>query len=159
MGLFRELGEECVKCAKLRRKYLDVEMGPVTDEQLVIAPPFWVAMVDMFGPCYVYVPGHSMAMRSKKVIDVKVWVLVFACPTTKMVNLQVIEGKTADAVVEGVTRLCCEQGGVPSYVLADQDSSIVKVLKEAEVNMKDLELVMFKEKGIKFKVCPVAGHN
>ena len=63
-------------------------------------------MVDMFGPCYLYVPGHSMATRTKKVIDVKVCVLVFACPTTKMVNLQVIEGNTADAVVEGVTRLC-----------------------------------------------------
>ena len=76
-----------------------------------------------------------------------------------MVNLQVIEGKSADAVVEGVTRLCCEQGGVPSFVLVDQDSSIVKVLSEAEVNMKDLELMLHREKGIQFKTCPVAGHN
>ena len=159
MGLFRELGEECVKCAKLRKKYMDVEMGPVTDEQLVIAPPFWITMMDMFGPCYVYLPGHSMYTRSKKVIEVQVWVLVFACPTTKMVNLKVIEGKSADAVVEGVTRLCCEQGGVPNYVLVDQDSSIVKVLSEAEVNMKDLELLMHREKGIQFKTCPVAGHK
>ena len=159
MGLFRELGEECVSCAKLRKRYINVEMGPISDEQLVIAPPFWVTMMDMFGPCYVYVPGHSMYTRSKKVIEVKVWVLVFACPTTKMVNLQVIEGKSADAVVEGVTRLCCEQGGVPSFVLVDQDSSIVKVLSEAEVNMKDLELMLHREKGIQFKTCPVAGHN
>ena len=28
LSLFRELGEECVRCAMLRKKYLDVEMGP-----------------------------------------------------------------------------------------------------------------------------------
>ena len=38
MGLFRELSEECVKFAKLRKRYRDVEMGPISDEQLVIAP-------------------------------------------------------------------------------------------------------------------------
>jgi len=60
--------------------------------------------------------------------------------------------------VEGVTRLGCEIG-MPKLVLTDQDSGIVKMLKEAEVNMKDINLILFKEKGINFKVCPVSGHN
>ena len=64
MGLFRELGEDCVTCAKLRKKYFDVSMGPAADEQMIIAPPFWVCMADIFGPCYIYVPGHSMRTRN-----------------------------------------------------------------------------------------------
>ena len=158
MGLFREIGEDCVRCAKLRKKYLDVSMGPIADEQLVIAPPFWVTMCDIYGPCHIYVPGHSMKTRNKNVVDVKAYVLVFVCPTTKMVNLQVIESKAADGVVDGVNRLGCEIG-IPSFVLVDQDSAIMKVLKEAEVDLKNLQLLLYKERGIKFRTCPVSGHN
>ena len=158
MSLFRELGEDCVKCAKLRKKYLDVSMGPIADEQLTIAPPHWITMTDIFGPCYIYVPGHSMKTRHREIIDVKCYILVFVCPTTKLTNLQVIEAKTADGVVEGINRLGCEVG-VPSFVLVDQDSSILKVLGEAEVKLKDLQLVLYKEKGIKLRTCPVSGHN
>ena len=158
LSLFRELGEDCVRCGKMRKKYLDVAMGPVGDEQLIVAPAFWVTMCDIFGPCNIFVPGHSMSTRGRKPIDVKCYVLVFVCPTTKLVNMQVIEGKSADAVVDGVNRLGCEVG-IPSFVLVDQDSGIMKVLREAEVNMKDLGLLLHKEKGIRFRTCPVSGHN
>ena len=86
------------------------------------------------------------------------YVLVFICPTTKAINLQVIETKAADGIVDGVTRLSCEVG-VPNYILVDQESSILKVLKEAEINLKDVQLVLYKERGIKFRTCPVQGHN
>ena len=33
----------------------------------------------------------------------------FACPVTKLLNLQVIETKSADGVLEGLTRLGWEQ--------------------------------------------------
>ena len=158
MSLFRELGDDCIRCAKLRKRYLDVSMGPIADEQLTVAPPFWVAMVDIYGPCYIYVPGHSMKTRNRNVVDVKCYVLVFMCPTTKLINLQVIEAKSADGIVDGVSRLGCEVG-IPSFVLVDQDSGILKVLREAEVNLKDVELILYKEKGIKFRTCPVSGHN
>ena len=32
-------------------------------------------------------------------------------------------------------------------------------MKEAEVNLKDLNYILYKEKGIKFRTCPVSGHN
>ena len=158
MSLFRELGQDCVRCVKMRKKYLQIAEGPVSDEQLVIAPPHWVTMVDIYGPCYIYVPGHSMETRKRKALQVKCYVLVFLCPTTKHVNLQVIESKSADGVVDGVNRLGCEVG-FPSFVLVDQDSGILKVLKEAEVNLRDIDLVLSKERGIKFRTCPVSGHN
>ena len=158
LSLYREIGDDCVGCVKNRKKYMEIAMGPVADEQLVIAPAFWIAMCDIYGPVKVYVPGHSMRTRNKEAIDVKVYILVFVCPTTKLTNLQVIETKGADGIAEGLTRLGCEIG-IPTYMLADQDSGILKVLKEADIQVADLQVFLYKEKGVKFRTCPVAGHN
>ena len=126
MSLFRELGEDCVKCLKKRKKFLDISMGPIADEQLTVAPAFWITMCDIFGPCQIYVPGHAMNSRTKKAVTVQCHVLVFVCPTTKAVNLQVIESKSSDEIVDGVTRLSCEVG-VPNYILVDEETLILKV--------------------------------
>ena len=82
----------------------------------------------------------------------------FACPVSKLINLQVIESKSADGVLEGLTRLGCEHG-FPKYLLLDQESSFMRVVKEAEVNMKDLRLRCYKEHGVRCEVAPVSGHN
>ena len=84
MSLFRELIEECTKCSMLRKKFVETSMGKLADEQMMIAPPFLVTMVDIYGPCLVYVPGHSMALRNRKVEEAKVYVVCFVCPTTKL---------------------------------------------------------------------------
>ena len=83
--------------------------------------------------------------------------MTFAYPVSKLINLQVIESKSADGVLEGLTRLGREQG-FPKYLLLDQDSSFMKAGNEAEVKMKDLVLRTYKEHGIIFKA-PVSGHN
>ena len=54
--------------------------------------------------------------------------------------------------------MSCEIG-VPKYLLIDSDDAIKKALRELEVDVKDLEFKLHKEKGIVFDVCPVAGHN
>ena len=158
LGLFRELGDDCVKCRKMRKKFLDIVEGPVSDEALIVAPPFYVSMCDLYGPCHVYVPGHAMKTRHRAVVEAKCYVLVSVCPVSKLVNLQVIEGKSADAVIDGVIRLCCEVG-VPSLMLVDKESSILKALSEAEVDVRNLDMLLHKEKGIRFRTCPVSGHN
>ena len=158
LGLFREIGEDCSRCAMKRKRFIDVSMGPISDEQLTIAPAFYITMCDIFGPCHVFVPGHAMKTRHRNIVEVKCYVLVFCCPVTKMVNLQVIEDKSADGVLDGVNRLGCEVG-FPSFLLVDQDSGILKALKEADVEVRNLQFVLQKERSIKFKTCPVSGHN
>ena len=139
MGLFKELSEDCVKCKMIRRKYLEVAMGPISDAQLTVAPPFYTTMADMYGPLDIYVPGFERKTRNRQVLSAKVWVLVFCCPVTKLLNIQVIETKSADGVVDGLTRLGCEVG-FPNHFLIDQDSALLKVLKKAEVNIVNLQL-------------------
>ena len=141
-----------------RKKYIEAVMGPVSDHQLTISPPFYAAFCDLDGPYKIFVPGHERETRNTKVLNAKVYIMNFACPVSKLINLQVIESKSADGVLEGLTRLGCEHG-FPKYLLLDQESSFMRVVKEAEVNMKDLRLRCYKEHGIRCEVAPVSGHN
>ena len=155
-SLFREIGEECSKCSIIRKKFLDVLMGPVSDHQLTICTPFYAAYCDLDGPYKVYVPGHERETRHRSVVEA--WILSFACPVSKLINLQVIDSKSADGVLDGLTRLGCEQG-FPKYLLLDQEKSFMKAVRDAEVDLRDLRLRSFKKRGIRCEVAPVAGHN
>ena len=157
-ALYREIGEECIRCKMKRKHFLEVSMGPVSQHQLAVAPPMWAAQVDLFGPCKVYVPGYERETRARKALSTEVHVMVFACPVTRIVNLQVIEGKDTGCILEGVTRLACEIG-IPKYMLIDGDDAMRKAFSELEIDIRDLKFQLHKEKGIIFDVCPVSGHN
>ena len=158
LSLFREIGEDCIKCKKLRTKYIDVSIGPLPNEAFVISPPFYICQVDIMGPLHVYVPGHSMALRNRKILEGKCYALVSVCMITKCVNIQVIESKSADGVIDGINRLSCE-AGVPKFVIVDQDTGITKALTDCDVSLKDLQLHLYQERGIQFRTVPVSGHN
>ena len=89
--LYKELGESCMVCRKKRKKYLEAAMGPISDSQLNLAPPCWMVQVDLFGPINVFVPGFEKNTRNRKVLEAKCWVMTVVCPTTRLVNLQVLE--------------------------------------------------------------------
>ena len=158
MSLYKEVAVDCIRCAMKKRKLIEVTMGPISDHQLSITPPFWCCQVDLFGPMYCYVPGYERNLRTRTAASVQTWILVSACPVTKLVNAQVVEKSDASGILDAVTRLCCEIG-VPSILLADSDSALVKAIRDMEVTMVDLKLQMFNERGIRFELCSVGGHN
>ena len=157
-ALYKEIGEECIICKKKRKHFMEVSMGPVSQHQLAIAPPMWAAQLDLFGPCTVYVPGYERETRGRKALATEVYVMVFACPSTRLVNLQVIEGKNSGCIIDGITRMSCEIG-IPKYLMIDDDDGIQLALRELEVNIRDLKYQLHREKSIIFQVCPVSGHN
>lgn len=59
-------------------------MGPASDHQLTIAPPFYITMADLFGPLDVFVPGYERTTRNRKVLQAKAHIILFACPVTKL---------------------------------------------------------------------------
>ena len=158
INLFCKHGEEYVFCKKLRGQYLDTCMAPVSDEGFTVVPVLYCCQLDLKGPLKLYVPGHNMLLRNRTIQDCEVLVMLSVCLVTKAVNLQTIEGTSADAVINGVIRLGCEVG-VSSLILIDQDNGIMKAFNEAEVNIKDIDLVLSKENKIRFRTCPVSGHN
>ena len=46
VGQFRK---ECPRCHYLRKKCIDVAMGPISSDNLCIAPAFYFSQVDIFG--------------------------------------------------------------------------------------------------------------
>ena len=158
VALFREISADCIKCKIKRRRFLEMSMGPIGEHHLNIAPPFYACQGDLFGPVTVYAPGASRELRGRPAKACKVWSLVFACPVTRLVNCQVIELSDHSGVLDGITRLAAEVG-FPKYFMVDQDGALMKGLRDAKVNMRDLQHRLYTEHGIVFTTCPVGGHN
>ena len=158
ISLFRELASECIRCKIKRKRFLEMSMGPVGEHHFNIAPPFYACQTDLFGPVTVYAPGASRELRGRPAKACKVWGLVFACPVTRLINCQVIELSDHSGILDGITRLAAEVG-FPKYLMIDQDSAVLKGLKEATVNLRDLQHRIYSENGIIFTTCPVGGHN
>ena len=156
--LYRELGDDCMVCAMKRKRFLQVEMGPASEHQLTLAPPFWTCQVDLFGPITVTVPGFERETRNRRVLEAKCWVMTTVCPTTRLVNLQVMESSKAAGWIDAFTRLSCEVG-CPSLVFCDRDSAGMSGFDIGEFEIRDLQLALHRERGIKFELCSVSGHD
>ena len=142
-----------------RQKYLEAAFGPIRESQLTIAPPFWFAQMDLLGPVKVWVPGRDRNTRSGlAALDAKCWIMVIVCPTTRLINMQVLERVLADAIISGMTRLGCEIG-VPKKLFIDQAKAIECGLENVEFDLRGLQHKLERQHGIDFEVCPVAGHN
>ena len=157
-AILKELSNECALCKVKRKKFLEVSTGPVGEHQLNIAPAMYACQADLFGPVTVYVPGYSKALRGRPALASQVWVMVFVCPVTRLVNCQVIEKSDHGGILDGVTRLAADYG-FPKYLMIDQDDAIMKALRESEVCLRNLQHSLYTEHGVIFTTCPVGGHN
>ena len=157
-GLFREIGNECTKCHMVRKKFMEIACGPIPDCQLSFHGPFFAAYVDIDGPYFTFVPGYERQTRNRNCLSVKNYLLVFCCAVTKLINIQVVESRNTQSIMEGLTRLGCEQG-FPSQLILDQESSFKKIVQEAEIDLQDLNLRSWREYGVSFKFAPVGAHN
>ena len=123
-GLYRELGEQCIWCKMKREKYLEAAYGPIKETQLTLAPPFYFAQMDLFGPIKVFVPGKERETRHGKPSEAaKCWIVTFVCPTTRLINMQVVETSLADGITSAVSRLGCEID-IPKKIYIDAESSV-----------------------------------
>ena len=115
MSLFKEISDECIQCNMRKKQFIEISMGGIRPEQLVVEPPFWACQIYLFGHYRIFVPGYKRETRNRKMLDCQVWVLAVVCPTTRLVNLQVIEKTDAGGIICGFPRLACEVG-MPKYV-------------------------------------------
>ena len=86
--MYREVGENLPRCAIKRKKYLEAAFGPIRESQLAIAPPFYFAQMDLFGPVKVFVQGRERNTRSDlAALGSKCCIMVSVCPTTRLINM------------------------------------------------------------------------
>ena len=120
----------------------------------IVAPPFYMCQVDLFGQVSVLVPVFERETRKRRVLEVKYWIMAVVCPTNRLVNLQTLESCKAAGWLDTFIRRGCEVG-YPSHVFCDQDSAGMSAFDMAEVELRDLKLNLYREKKISFSVCPV----
>ena len=158
MSLFRELGEDCIRCKIKRGRFIEASLGPLSEKQLIVAPPFYAIQIDLCGPCRVFVPGYEKETRSTKAKESKVWILVAVCLVTSNVNLQVCEMKDTAAMLEAIIRLSCECG-YPKYICVDKEGSILAAMRVIKVDLRDLQHSLYKEHGVILEEAAVGGHD
>ena len=147
-GLYRELGEQCIWCKMKREKYLEAAYGPIKKTQLTLAPPFYFAQMDLFGPIKVFVPGKERETRHGKSSEAaKCWIVTFVCPTTRLINMQVVETSLADGITSAVSRLGCEIG-IPKKIYIDAESAVKCGLENVDFDLRDLQLNLDRQHGI-----------
>ena len=84
--------------------------------------------------------------------------LVFSCVATGAVNVQLVEGKKTEFILEGCSRFFNETS-VPKIMYPDDDGALCKAINEGEIDLHDLSGRLFRTKGIHFETCPPQGHS
>ena len=156
LQIFKNITLNCVVCLKDRKKYLKMVMGNLTDCQLSITPVFYYTLVDMFGPVKCYAPGQEKQTRRDKSYEAHF--LVFSCVATGAVNVQLIEGKRTDFILDGCSRFFNETG-VPKIMFPDDDGGLVRAFTRGEICLEDVSGNLYRTRGIHFELCPPQSHS
>ena len=150
-SLVKGMKKACPRCRYLEKKGVRVAMGPVSNDNLRIAPVFFVCQVDICGPFSAYSPANKRAPR-------KVWYVVFCCTVTGATDCRVMEDYSADGFISAFIRFSCTYG-YPKKLLPDPGSQLVKGCKDMVISMSSITQKLSVEYGVEFTTCPVGAHN
>ena len=150
-SVVKKFGLNCIRCRFLRKKFIDVEMGPMSEHNLTIAPAFYSSQVDLCGPFTAYDPTGKRK-------SLKIWFAVFCCCTTATVSMKVMEDYSTAAFISAFVRFASECG-YPKHVQVDHGSQLVKACESMKLTFVDIKNRLHRLKGVEFDVVPVGGHN
>ncbi|XP_066929622.1 uncharacterized protein [Clytia hemisphaerica] len=150
-SLVKDVRSFCQRCRYIMKKSINIEMGPLSMDNLCIAPAFFITQADLAGPFQAFSQHHKRT-------TVKVWLLVFCCATTTSVNIRVMEDYAEPSFIQAFTRFSC-QFGYPSKLLIDEGGQLVKGCQTMKFDMTDIQQQLHKDVHLEFQTCPVGGHN
>ena len=149
--LVKGMKKACAKCRILHKRGVEVAMGPLSEKNLCMAPPFYFCQIDLCGPLKAYSPVNKRA-------KIDVWYLVLCCTTTGAVDCRLMRDYTADSFLLAFERFSC-RFGYPKMVLPDEGSQLVRGCEGMILSLTDIAQNLSREHGIEFKTCPVGAHN
>ncbi|XP_066935306.1 uncharacterized protein [Clytia hemisphaerica] len=150
-SLVNFIRSSCPRCRYINKKTIAVEMGPLSQDNLIIAPAFYISQVDLAGPFSSYSQHHKRT-------TVKIWLVVFCCATTTAVNIKVMEDYSTTSFLQAFTRFSC-QVGYPNKLLADEGGQLIKGCETMKLDIVDIAFQLHRDQRINFETCPVGGHN
>ena len=151
--LAKQIRDNCVTCRRYRARQVEVEMSGVHPNRLMIAPAFYYAQVDLFGP---YQASCEHNHRS----TVSVWGVVFKDPTTCAIAVHCMQGYSTQCFIQAYTRFAARYGH-PSKLYIDEGSQLVKGCNDAKYSITDITRTLNSKwrVGIEYETAPVSGHN
>ena len=149
--LVRKFRESCQRCRFLAKKALAVSMGPISNDNIRVAPAYYVCQADLVG-------SFSAYSYHNKRTTIKIWLIVFCCSTTSATNIKVMESYNTSSFLQAFMRFCCEVG-YPKRVLVDKGSQLVQGCESVRLDIQDLKFHLHKDASVELSVCPVGGHN
>ena len=99
-----------------------------------------------------------MREQQREIKSYEVHFLVFSCVATGAVNVQLLEGKSTEFVLEGCSRFFNETS-VPKIMYPDEDGALCRAFSQGEIDLQDLSGNLFRTKSILFETCPPQGHS
>ena len=148
-SLVKDFKDQCTRCRYLRKRAIDVAMGPKSCENLCVAPPFYNSQVDLFGPYNSY---HNVNKRATS----KIWFVIFCCCVTGAVDIKVAEDYTTTSFVLAFLRFSCKVG-FPRKLMPDAGSQLIKGCEDMTLSFYDIHNKL-SEFGVDFEPCPVGAH-
>ena len=148
--LVKDIKRSCIRCRILRKKRLEVIMGPKHDGNLCIAPAFHTTQVDICGPFRYFSTANKRA-------QLKLWFVVFCCCATGAVDIRTMTDYSTDTFVLAFIRFSCRYG-YPCRLLPDPGSQLVKGCKGMVLKFSDIQYKLSVDYGVSFQTCPVGAH-
>lgn len=103
----RELAEEvkksCIFCRRFDARPVDVKMGPVHPSRITVAPAFYQAQCDLFGPLVARCEHNHRA-------SIKVWGVVFKDPASGAISIHAMPDYSTSSFVSAYARHGCRYG-------------------------------------------------
>ena len=150
-SIVKKIRNSCQRCRYLARRALEVAMGPISQHNITIAPPFYICLVDLTGPFLAFSNHNKRA-------TIKIWLTVFCCTTTSATKIKLMDDYSTTSFIHAFTRFSCDVG-YPKRMLADGGSQLVKGCETMELDFRDLQFRLHKNVNVELEVCPVGGHN
>lgn len=125
----------CFQCVRMSQSTAEQIMAELPEVRLRPAHPFQHVGVDMAGPYNVRVSNKvRMNTRSRSgETEIKAWIAVFVCMTTRSIHLEPTEGMSADDFLQAYQRFTARRGN-PDKVFSDHGTNFVgadRLLQEA----------------------------
>ena len=121
--LAREVCQTCVSCRKAAAKLGPQLMGQLPPARLHPDYVFSNTGLDYAGP-YFLKEGYV-----RRPIQIKAWMAVFVCFSTKAVHLELVQDATTESLVACLKRFCSRRG-LPHTIHSDNGSNLVGAKNE-----------------------------
>ena len=125
-SIVKNIKRLCHKCRYLKKKTIEIIMGPVSEYNLKIAPASYITQVHLTGPFKAY-SKHN-----------KIWLVVFCCATTTTINIKVMEDYNTTAFIQAFTRFSCKVG-YPKKLIPDVESQLIKGDTSMKLDIRDIK--------------------